>query len=76
MRVHLFVPVALPARRAEHDPREEVMEPIVERCAGIDIGKVTLKATLRVQGGPGPFTRLVRPCQDETDTVRRRGTVV
>src|SRR4051812_12040937 len=27
------------------------MEAVVERCAGIDIGKATLKATVRVQGG-------------------------
>jgi len=33
------------------------MEPIVQRCIGIDIGKITLKATLRVQGGPGRKTR-------------------
>jgi transposase len=33
------------------------MEPIVQRCAGIDIGKVTLKATLRVQGGGRRKTR-------------------
>jgi transposase len=33
------------------------MEPIVQRCVGIDIGKITLKATLRVQGGPGRKTR-------------------
>jgi transposase len=33
------------------------MEPIVQRCAGIDIGKATLKATVRVQGGPGRKTR-------------------
>jgi transposase len=29
----------------------------VQRCAGIDIGKVTLKATLRVQGGGRRKTR-------------------
>lgn len=33
------------------------MEPIVLRCAGIDIGKATLKVTLRVQGGAGRRTR-------------------
>jgi transposase len=33
------------------------MEPIADRCAGIDIGKATLKATVRVQGGPGRKTR-------------------
>lgn len=33
------------------------MEPIVLRCAGIDIGKATLKATVRVQGGPRRKTR-------------------
>lgn len=33
------------------------MDPVVERCAGIDIGKATLKATVRVQGGPGRKTR-------------------
>jgi transposase len=33
------------------------MEPIVQRCAGIDIGKATLKTTVRVQGGPGQRTR-------------------
>jgi transposase len=33
------------------------MEPIVQRCAGIDIGKATLKATVRVQGRPGRKTR-------------------
>jgi transposase len=32
------------------------MDPMVERCAGIDIGKATLKATVRVQG-PGRKTR-------------------
>jgi transposase len=32
------------------------MDP-VERCAGIDVGKATLKATVRVQGGPGRKTR-------------------
>jgi transposase len=33
------------------------VDTIVERCAGIDIGKVSLKATLRVQGGQGRKTR-------------------
>ncbi len=33
------------------------METIVLRCAGIDIGKATLKATVRVQGGPRCKTR-------------------
>jgi len=33
------------------------MEPIVQRCVGIDIGKANLKATLRVQGGPRRRTR-------------------
>ena len=33
------------------------MEPIVQRCVGMDIGQITLKATLRVQGGPGRKTR-------------------
>jgi transposase len=33
------------------------MEPIVLRCAGIDIGKATLKATVRVQGGARRKTR-------------------
>jgi len=33
------------------------MEPVVDRCAGIDIGKITLKATVRVQGGPQRKTR-------------------
>jgi hypothetical protein len=51
-----FVPLALPVPRMTE--RELwVMEPIVQRCVGIDIGEVTLKATLRVQGGPGWRTR-------------------
>lgn len=33
------------------------MEVIVSRCCGIDIGKATLKATVRVQGRPGRKTR-------------------
>ncbi len=33
------------------------MEAVVERCAGIDIGKATLKATVRVQGGARRRTR-------------------
>ena len=33
------------------------MEVIAPRCAGIDIGKATLKATVRVQGGQGRKTR-------------------
>ncbi|HET6918179.1 MAG TPA: IS110 family transposase [Jiangellaceae bacterium] len=33
------------------------MEPVVLRAAGIDIGKATLKATVRVQGGPRRGTR-------------------
>ncbi len=33
------------------------MEVIASRCAGIDIGKETLKATVRVQGGRGRKTR-------------------
>jgi transposase len=33
------------------------VDTIVERCAGIDIGKASLKATLRVQGGQGRKTR-------------------
>ena len=33
------------------------MEAIVSRSAGIDIGKATLKATVRVQGGQGRKTR-------------------
>jgi hypothetical protein len=33
------------------------VEPVVQRCAGIDIGKANLKATVRVQGGPGRKTR-------------------
>src|SRR3954452_16747808 len=40
------------------DDREEgPVEPIVPRCVGVDIGKGSLKATLRVQGGPGRKTR-------------------
>jgi transposase len=33
------------------------MEIIVSRAAGIDIGKATLKATVRIQGGPKRATR-------------------
>lgn len=33
------------------------MDTIVERCAGIDIGKAALKVTVRVQGGQGRKTR-------------------
>jgi hypothetical protein len=33
------------------------MEAVVQRCAGIDIGKATLKATVRVQGGARRKTR-------------------
>lgn len=33
------------------------MEAIVSRCVGIDIGKATLTATVRVQGGRGRKTR-------------------
>jgi transposase len=33
------------------------VDTIVERCAGIDIGKASLKATVRVQGGRGRKTR-------------------
>jgi transposase len=33
------------------------MEAIVQRCAGVDIGKANLKATLRVQGDGGRRTR-------------------
>jgi transposase len=33
------------------------VEAVVERCAGIDIGKATLKATVRVQGGARRKTR-------------------
>jgi transposase len=33
------------------------MELIVSRAAGIDIGKATLKATVRIQGGPKRATR-------------------
>jgi transposase len=33
------------------------VDTIVERCAGIDIGKASLKATVRVQGGQGRKTR-------------------
>jgi hypothetical protein len=33
------------------------VDTIVERCAGIDIGKASLKATLWVQGGRGRKTR-------------------
>ena len=36
---------------------EGVVDTIVERCAGIDIGKASLKATVRVQGGRGRKTR-------------------
>jgi transposase len=46
------------------------MEPIVQRCAGIDIGKATLKATVRVQGGPGrPTRRQVRSFSTTTDAL-------
>jgi transposase len=34
-----------------------VVDTIVDRCGGIDIGKASLKATVRVQGGPGRKTR-------------------
>jgi transposase len=34
-----------------------MVDTIVERCAGIDIGKASLKATVRVRGGPGCKTR-------------------
>jgi transposase len=33
------------------------MEPVVQRCAGIDIGKANVKATVRVQGGADRKTR-------------------
>jgi hypothetical protein len=33
------------------------VDAIVERCAGIDIGKASLKTTVRVQGGQGRRTR-------------------
>jgi hypothetical protein len=36
---------------------EGVVDTIVERCAGIDIGKASLTATVRVQGGRGRKTR-------------------
>jgi transposase len=43
------------------------MEAVVERCAGIDIGKATLKATVRVQGGARRKTqREVRTFQTTT----------
>lgn len=48
------------------------MDPIVPRCVGIDIGKATLKATLRVQGGPGRRTRReVRTFQTTTAELLR-----
>jgi transposase len=48
------------------------MEPIVQQCVGIDIGKITLKATLRVQGGPGRKTRReVRTFQTTTAELLR-----
>src|SRR4051794_23253375 len=53
MRVQLFVPVALPDRRVRAGGATKV--PIMQRCVGIDIGNLMLKATLR--GRPRRKTR-------------------
>jgi transposase len=48
------------------------MEPVVQRCAGIDIGKANLKATVRVQGGADRKThREVRTFDTTTPALLR-----